>query len=197
MYQQYQAQKNKNNNSLKSKIMSTFNVPKREEVSENNQAIFDNLNKALGFVPNIYAGMAHSKTALGDYLQFSNSKTSLTGKEKEVVDLAVSQVNGCKYCQSAHTAISKMKGLTDEQILELRQGKASWDSKLNALAIISKEIAETKGKVSEQTKEAFYNAGYTKENLVDLVIAVGVITVTNTFHNLTDVAIDFPVAEAL
>lgn len=177
--------------------MSTFNVPTREEVSENNQAIFDNLNKAVGFVPNIYAAMAHSKTALGDFLQFSNAKTSLTGKEKEVVDLAVSQVNGCRYCQSAHTAISKMKGLSEEQILELRQGYASWDAKLNALAVISKEIAETRGQVSETTKEAFYNAGYTKENLVDLTIAVGVITVTNIFHNLTDVAIDFPVAEAL
>ncbi len=177
--------------------MSTFNVPTKDEVSESNQAIFDNLNKALGFVPNIYAAMAHSKTALGDYLQFSNSKTSLTAEEKEVVDLAISQVNGCRYCQSAHTAISKMKGLKDDQILELRQGKASWNSKLNALAIISKEIAETKGKVSESTKEAFYNAGYTKENLVDLVIAVGIITVTNTFHNLTDVAIDFPVAQEL
>ncbi len=177
--------------------MSTFNVPTREEVSESNQAIFDNLNKALGFVPNIYAAMAHSKTALGDYLQFSNSKTSLTGKEKEVVDLAISQVNGCRYCQSAHTAISKMKGLTEDQILELRQGNASWDSKLNALANISKEIAETRGQVSEATKTAFYNAGYTKENLVDLVLAVGMITVTNTFHNLTDVAIDFPVAQAI
>ena len=35
--------------------MKTFNVPTRENVSENNQAIFDNLNKALGFVPNLYA----------------------------------------------------------------------------------------------------------------------------------------------
>lgn len=177
--------------------MSTFNVPTREEVSENNQAIFDNLNKALGFVPNIYAAMAHSKTALGDYLQFSNSKTSLTAEEKEVVDLAVSQVNNCKYCQSAHTAISKMKGLSEEQILELRQGHASWDSKLNALANLSKEIAETRGKVSDSTKEAFYNAGYTKENLVDVTLAYGMITVTNTFHNLTDVAIDFPLAQSL
>lgn len=177
--------------------MSAFNVPTREEVSENNQAIFDNLNKALGFVPNIYAAMAHSKTALGDFLQFSNAKTSLTAIEKEVIDLSVSQVNGCRYCQSAHTAISKMKGITDEQILELRQGKASWDTKLNALAALSKEIAETKGQVSNSTKDAFYNAGYTKENLVDLTLAVGVITVTNTLHNLTHIAIDFPIVQDL
>ena len=46
--------------------MSTFNVPKREEVSANNQAIFDQLEKGLGFVPNLYAAFAHSETALGN-----------------------------------------------------------------------------------------------------------------------------------
>ncbi|MGB5713155.1 MAG: hypothetical protein WBM44_19895, partial [Waterburya sp.] len=51
-------------------------------------------------------------------------------------------------------------------------------------------MALTRGKVSEPTIEAFYNAGYTKENLVDLVVAVGIITVTNTFHNLTEVEIE-------
>ncbi|GAA4235476.1 carboxymuconolactone decarboxylase family protein [Postechiella marina] len=177
--------------------MSTFNVPKREEVNENNQAIFDNLEKAIGFVPNLYAAMAYSKNGLGEYLKFSNTKLSLSAKEKEAVDLAVSQVNGCLYCQSAHTATSKLKGYTDEQILELRQGRASWDAKLNALASISKEIAETSGKVSESAKDAFYNAGYTKENLVDLTFAYAIITVTNTLHNLTDVAIDFPLAQPL
>lgn len=177
--------------------MNTFNVPTREEVTENNQAIFDNLQKALGFVPNLYATMAHSKTALGAFLQFSDTKLSLSAKEKEVIDLAVSQVNACKYCQSAHTATSKLKGFTDEQILELRQGKASWDAKYNALAVLAKEVAENGGKASEVSKEAFFNAGYTKENLVDLTLAYAMITVTNTLHNLTEVAIDFPLAQEL
>ncbi len=177
--------------------MNTLNVLNKAEVSPNNQAIFEKLEKGLGFVPNIYAAMAHSDNALEDYLQFSNIKTSLSPIEKEVVDLAISEVNGCRYCQSAHTEISKMKGLDDSQILELRQGKASWDKKLNALSAISKEIAVTRGKVSSSTIDAFYNEGYTKENLVDLVMAVGIITVTNTFHNLTEIEIDFPVAESL
>jgi len=177
--------------------MSRFPILKKEDVSEANKEIFNNLEKGLGFVPNIYAAMAHSDNALKDYLQFSNAKTSLTAIEKEVVDLAISQVNGCRYCQSAHTAISKMKGLNDNQILELRLGKASWDNKLNALSKVSKEIAINRGKLSNTSLNAFYDAGYTKENLVDLVIAVGIITVTNTFHNLTDVEIDFPLAESI
>ncbi|MEP1223696.1 carboxymuconolactone decarboxylase family protein, partial [Maribacter dokdonensis] len=108
--------------------MSTFNVPTREEVSEKNQGIFDNLEKALGFVPNLYATYANSDTALENYLNFANAKTSLSAKEKEVVNLAVSQVNKCIYCLSAQTAIGKMNGFTDEQILELRAGKASFDT---------------------------------------------------------------------
>jgi AhpD family alkylhydroperoxidase len=53
-------------------------------------------------------------------------------QRKEVVNLAVSQLNGCKYCQAAHTATGKMNGFTDDQIIELRKG--SWDSKTNVLA---------------------------------------------------------------
>ncbi|MEP2968408.1 MAG: carboxymuconolactone decarboxylase family protein, partial [Nonlabens ulvanivorans] len=40
--------------------MATFNVPQRSEVNEVNQGIFDNLEKQLGFVPNLYATYALS-----------------------------------------------------------------------------------------------------------------------------------------
>ncbi|PKH66481.1 alkylhydroperoxidase [Flavobacterium sp. ALD4] len=177
--------------------MSNFNVPTREEVSENNQAIFDNLEKGVGFVPNIYAAMGHSKNALGSYLQFSGAATSLSKKEKEVVDLAVSQLNGCRYCQSAHTAGAKMNGFTDEQVIELRKGTASWDNKINILVKTAVSITANNGKIGTVALEEFYAAGYTKENVVDLVVAIGIITITNLFHNVTDVAIDFPVAVEL
>ena len=121
--------------------MSAFNVPTREEVSANNQAIFDHLEKAVGFVPNLFATYAHSENALKNYLDFSNAKTSLKAKEKEVVNLAVSQVNNCDYCLAAHTAIGKMNGFTEPQILELRAGKASFDAKLNALAKLANLIS--------------------------------------------------------
>ncbi len=177
--------------------MSNFTVPTRENVSENNQAIFDKLKGSLGFVPNIYAGMAHSDNALSNFLTFSGAATSFSKKEKEVIDLAISQVNECKYCQSAHSAIAKMNGFTDEQILDLRHGHAEWDSKLDALAKISREIALNRGNVSAEVKQNFTQAGYTEENLVDLAMAVGAITITNVFHNLTKIAIDFPVAPEL
>lgn len=177
--------------------MNTFNVPTREEVSTNNQAIFDNLKGQVGFVPNLYATMAYSENALGDYLQFQGAKTSLSNKEKEIVNLVVSEVNGCKYCQSAHTAIGKMNGFTEEQTLELRGGSASWDAKYDALVKLSKEVTENKGKVSTETLDAFFAASYDKGTLVDVIKQVGDKVIMNYLHNLTNIPIDFPEAKEL
>ena len=177
--------------------MTPFSVPARDEVSPNNQAIFDNLKNALGFVPNLYATIAYSDTALGNYLLFQNGKTSLSKKEKELVNLVVSQENGCRYCQSAHTVIGKMNGFTDDQILEIRGGSASFDPKLDALARLTQEITARRGRPSEAALTRFFDAGYTKGSLVDVVLAIADKVVMNYVHNITQIPIDFPVAPEL
>lgn len=177
--------------------MSTFNVPTREEVSANNQAIFDNLQKGLGFVPNLYAYYAKNETALGDYLALQNRKSTLKAKEREVINLITSQINDCRYCQSAHTVLGKMNGFTDEQVIELRKGSASFDAKLDALVKFTASVVHNKGKATPQTKEAFFAAGYTEANLIDVVIVVGDKVISNYIHNLADFAIDFPIAPEL
>ncbi|GBF19346.1 MULTISPECIES: carboxymuconolactone decarboxylase family protein [Arenibacter] len=177
--------------------MERFQVPSREEVSINNQAIFDNLKKAVGFVPNLYAYYAKNETALGDYLTLQNRKTTLKAKEKEVINLVVSQFNGCNYCLSAHTQIGKMNGFTEDQILEIRTGNASFDSKLDALAKFVLNTVKNKGRASEEVKEQLFDAGYTEANLIDVVIVIGDKTISNLIHNLADFEIDFPLAEEL
>jgi len=176
--------------------MKTFTVPTRDEVSENNQVLFDNLQKGLGFVPNLYATIAHSDNGLAKYLAFQGAKTSLTNKEKEVVNLVVSEVNGCRYCLSAHTVLGKMNGFSDEQILDLRSGQSA-TPKLDALAKLTKDITENKGRASSDTLAAFYAAGYTDGNLVDVILQISDKIAMNYLHNLTQIPIDFPIAAEL
>jgi uncharacterized peroxidase-related enzyme len=172
--------------------MTTINVPTKSEVNATNQAIFNKLESALGFVPNLYATYAHSETALENYLTLSNAKTSLNNKEKEVVNLAVSEVNRCNYCLSAHTAIAKMNGFNDEEILEFREGKATANPKFNALAALAKNITEKRGNTDQTVLDNFLNAGYTKANLVDTIVLVGDKTISNYLHSTTKVPVDFP-----
>jgi len=177
--------------------MKTFAVPTRDQVSEHNQTISDNLNKAIGIVPNLYATMAYSENALGSYVTFQGGKTTLRGKEKEAVNLIVSQVNGCIYCLSAHTVLGNMHGLTDDQVIEIRKGGASFDPKLDALVKLAKSITENHGHADNILVDNFFATGYNEGSLIDLIMLIGDKTIMNYLHNLTNVPVDFPLAPEL
>jgi AhpD family alkylhydroperoxidase len=176
---------------------TVFNVPTREQVSTANQAHFDSLKKGLGMVPNLYATLALSEQALGNYLAFQNAKSSITGKAREVINLVVSQVNQCEYCLAAHTVIGGMVGFTPEQVIEIRRGTAAFDARLDALARLVKNIAVERGHADPARVQAFFDAGWTLENLVDAIVVIGDKTVTNYLHGTTKVPVDFPAAPKL
>ncbi len=108
----------------------------------------------------------------------------------------MSQVNGCVYCQSAHLVLGKMNGFSDEQLLNIRKGKST-DAKLNALVQLAADITSNKGRANAETVNAFFENGYTNENLVDLILQISDKTAMNYLHNLTKVAVDFPLAPFL
>jgi len=176
--------------------MKTFTVPTRDQVVPANQAIFDSLQKALGFVPNLYATIAYSDHGLARFLAYQNAKTSLSNKEKEAVNLVVSQVNGCIYCQSAHLVLGKMNGFTDLQLLDIRKEKSA-DAKLNALVSLAADITRNRGNAIPSNVNDFFAQGYTNENLVDLILQVSDKTAMNYLHNLTKIPVDFPLAPAI
>lgn len=177
-------------------MSNVFNVPTKEQVAPANQEIFDNLTKALGFVPNLYATIAYSDNGLTRYLAYQNAKTSLSNKEKEAVNLIVSQVNGCVYCQSAHLVLGKMNGFSVEQLADIRHAKSE-DAKLNALVQLTADITTNKGNANDELVAAFFAQGYTNENLVDVILQISDKTAMNYLHNLTKVPVDFPIAPTL
>jgi len=177
--------------------MRTISVPTYEQVSPANQALFDSLKKGPGFVPNLYATFAHSDTALASYLAFQNAKNSLSPKAREVVNLAVSQVNNCAYCLAAHTALGAMLGFTPAQILEIRRGSAAFDVRLDTLAKLVRSIALEPGHADPALLEDFFGADWTEANLVDAIVVIGDKTVSNYLHGTTQIPVDYAPAPAL
>lgn len=74
-----------------------------------------------------------------------------------------------------------MSGFTDEQILEIRSGKASFDTKLDALARLVRNFATNRGHADQTPVDAFFAAGWTKAKayLVDAIVVIGDKTVAN------------------
>ena len=178
--------------------MSTLKPLTREQASPSVQPIFDVLKSKVGMVPNLYATIANSPNTLPAYLAFDEAlgKGVFSAKERQAIFLIVSQVNGCNYCQSAHTALGKMNGFTEEETIQLRTATIA-DKKLNALTTLAKEITAKHGRPSEKALDGFYQAGYGNDALVELVAHIGYKTVANYLHNIAHFQIDFPVAKKI
>ncbi len=167
-----------------------------EEANENSKAIFTNVKSKIGMLPNLYATMGVSDKLLGGFLAFTDSLKSgeFSAKEYEAIALATSQTNGCAYCLSAHTAIGKMNGFTEEETLQLRDNTIE-DSKLNSLVTLVKELISQKGHPSDSAIENFLNAGYSKAAFAELIAVVALTTITNNIYHNGDFEIDFPKAQ--
>lgn len=178
--------------------MRTFEVPTRDQVAPAAQGIFDNLQKQAGMVPNLYATIGYSANALESYLNFqgAQAKGSFNAKEREAVFLAVSQVNGCAYCQAAHTALGKMNGFTEEETIELRQAKSE-NPRLNAIVALAADITASHGKPAEENVENFFLQGFDNAALIDLISLVADKTLANYVHNITQITVDFPAAQPI
>ena len=177
--------------------MKTITVPTYGQASPANQALMDNLKKALTFVPNLYATFTYSETALGTYLNLQNANSSLSAKAREEINLVVSQVNSCRYCLAAHSMVGKMVGFTEQQILEIRRGTASFDTRLDALARLVRNVALDRGHADKAILQAFFDAGWNEGNLVDVMVAIGDKTISNYLHSTTEIPVDFPAAPEL
>ena len=162
------------------------------------RVIFDQFQKRMGKVPNLYATMGYSANALKGFVDFdaSFSHGAFSGKEQEAIALVVSEVNGCKYCLAGHTAAAIRRGFTQAETLDLRRGEIA-DSRLDVIIKLAKSISENKGRADQALVDSFFAAGFDEGALMELVGLVTVRVFTNYVYALTEIPIDFPEAEPL
>lgn len=168
-----------------------------EAASSEAKTLLEGVNKKLGFLPNLVKVMGHSPATLKGYLQLGEltSSGNFKNKFREQLALAIAQENECNYCLSAHTAIGKMQGLDASRIQENRLGRDE-DQKTQAALQFAKEITKTRGRVSENSIQAFRSAGHNDEDALEIVLNVVHNTLTNYVNHLANTEIDFPLVEA-
>ena len=158
-----------------------------------NKELFSVIKSKFGKVPNMMKTMAKSPAALEGYLNLAGSlgNSVLSAKIREQIALAVSQANGCVYCVSGHTVTGKLAGLSPEQVIEARLGKAE-DPIAQAAINLALNLMERKGNVSDEQLETARKAGLSDAELTEIVAQVALTTLTNYFNQFVHTDVDFP-----
>lgn len=144
-------------------------------------------------VPNVYAGMAHSPGLLGThrfgYDEFRR-RSGFNAAEREVIFLAISRFDGCTYCDAVHSAIADQSKVPTEVTDAVRAGEPIGDAKLQGLNLFTTTMVATRGRPSEVELKEFLAVGYTEYQVLEIILAIAVITMSIYSNHLFDTPLD-------
>lgn len=172
--------------------MSNFPVHSIESAPETSKGFLTAAQKAYGFVPNLLAGMAEAPALLEGYMTLAGifDKTSFSETERQIILMTNNRLNGCVYCMAAHTTISQMSGVPADVVTALRENTVIADAKLEALRQFAIVINESRGWPSEADVAAFLSAGYTQQNILEVILGTALKTLSNYTNHIAETPLD-------
>jgi uncharacterized peroxidase-related enzyme len=156
------------------------------------KATLNNVEKTMGFVPNLIGVMAEAPALAKAYTALSAifEETSFTATERQTVLMTVNHYNDCAYCMAAHSTIAEMKNVPSDVIEALRNDTPINDSKLEALRHFTINIIETRGWPTEDHTKAFFAAGYDQSQVLEVVLGIGWKTLSNYTNHIASTPLD-------
>lgn len=150
------------------------------------------IEKANGFIPNLYGVFAESPAVLKAYVTLGKifDESSFSPAERQIIILAVSRYNECRYCIAAHTVVAGMQNVPATAVEAIRRDQPIPDSRLEALRQFATTVVEKRGWVSEAEVTAFLDAGFTKAQILEVVLGVSLKTLSNYANHIADTPLD-------
>ncbi|MGY6277377.1 carboxymuconolactone decarboxylase family protein [Methylomonas sp. MgM2] len=173
--------------------MSQFQIHSILTANATAKPLLEGSLKKYGFVPNLHGGLAEAPAALKAYIELTAlfDQTSFSTTERQVILLAISAENHCTYCVAAHSMIAKHMVKADPAIVEaLRNGKPLPDAKLDALASFSRAVVKNRGVVGGQTLDKFITAGYSRAQVLEVLLGVAFKTLSNYTSHIIHTPLD-------
>jgi AhpD family alkylhydroperoxidase len=173
-------------------VMSKFTAYTIETAPAASKPILESVKKGFGFVPNLQANMAESPELLAGYSTLWElfSKTSLSTTEQQVVYLSTIYENTCHYCMAGHTKLSAMQKIDPAVVQAIRAGEAINDARLEALHVFTTTVVRERGFASDAAVDTFLAAGYTRRNVLEVVLGVGTKVLSNYTNHLVHTQLD-------
>ncbi|WP_017314322.1 carboxymuconolactone decarboxylase family protein [Mastigocladopsis repens] len=169
-----------------------FTIYTLETAPEESKEALRDAKETFGLIPNLEGICALAPALLkgGMALWDLFSTTSFSPVEQQVVYLAVNYENECHYCMAAHSGLAKMVALSTEDINAMRNGEPLQDSKLQALRHFTQRMVQARGWVTDDEIESFMKVGYTKQQVLEIILGIAVKVIHNYTNHIAQTPLD-------
>ena len=146
----------------------------------------------LGFVPNVLTSYAHDDAKLSAFAAFYNdlmlAPSGLSKLEREMIAVAVSSVNRCYYCLSAHgAAVRQLSGdpvLGELMVMNYRAAELS--VRHRAMLDFAVKLTETPHLMGEEDRVALRAAGFAERDIWDIGAVASFYNMSNRMASAVD-----------
>jgi alkylhydroperoxidase family enzyme len=154
--------------------------------------VLEKIKSEQGQVHNIYAVMAESPLLLKGHAVLMElfEQAGLSDEERRVVLLTASRENRSAYSVALQSDTAEKHDVRPEVIEAIRASKPIKEKKLEALRSFTAKVVNSRGQVSDQDIKTFLDAGYTRANVLEIVLAAGMVTLTNYTNLITRTPLD-------
>lgn len=172
--------------------MSQFPIHTLDTAPEGSRPYIEGAAKAFGLVPNLVGEFAESPAVIEGYLALAGAyqKSGFSALEREIVLIAASVENGCHYCVAAHTTVTQGQKLDQTVIRAVRDGGPIADARLEALRAFAVTVVRERGWLSDAEVDRFLSAGWTRANVLEVVLGIGLKTISNYVNHLAETPVD-------
>ncbi|MGB3289683.1 MAG: carboxymuconolactone decarboxylase family protein [Burkholderiaceae bacterium] len=173
--------------------MSRVPLIETNNASGERKALLTQIHGAFGATPAMFKAVANSTAALKSMWGSFGALGAgvIDAKLGEQIAVAIANRNACEYCLAAHTVLGRKAGATSEE-LSAAQAGASSDPKTAAALRFALALVESRGQVNDTDVQAVRSAGFSDEEIVEILAHVALNLFTNYVNIAFAVPLDFP-----
>ena len=164
------------------------------DAPEASRPMLEIIQNQIGTVPNIFRLVSNSPAALNGLtaLQGALVKGKLALATRERIALTMAETNGCKYCLSAHIYTGTKFARLDENEIDANRRGTSNNPKAAVAVEFARALVDARGSVTATEIEKVRAAGYSDEEILEIIAHVALNTFTNYVNEALGTEIDFP-----
>ncbi|MGX7705342.1 peroxidase-related enzyme [Methylobacterium sp. Gmos1] len=176
---------------LEGSVMA-LDLPPAPDLSPEMRAYFDKCREKIGFVPNVLLAYAHDSAKLEAFTALYNdlmlAPSGLSKLEREMIAVAVSSVNRCYYCLTAHGAA--VRSLSGDPVLgemmAMNYRAADLSDRHRAMLDFAVALTEAPWTIEEEDREALRDAGFSERDLWDISAVASFFNMSNRMASAVD-----------
>jgi alkylhydroperoxidase family enzyme len=177
--------------------MCSYPVHTIESAPAQSKPVLQQLQQAFGLIPNIAAAMAASPVLINGFIGLFQRvhASSLTEPQIQTLLLTNAVTNASEWAVAFHTALALKQGVHPADVDAIRHGGPPNDVGLASLSTLARTLIEKRGRLAESDQRRFFEAGFSSEQMLEVIAVVAASTITNYTGSVTQPVLEAPFEE--